>query len=169
MSSPVHNTARIEWTGATEHDAGSLANGPASPAEKSKLDEAKEFLRDELASGPMWAKIILRDARDAGVASATLYSAKSALRIRSEKIGVEGWQWSLPPKKILIPPRGTRFRIFATFATGGEEDLHNFLIYPKVMEILKAMKVGEGKLMTIILPRTPVGVRGAPRRVAGAA
>ena len=98
-SSPVHDTARIEWTGATDHDADSLANGPASPADKSKLDEAKEFLRDELSDGPMWAKIILRDARDAGVAQATLYGAKSALRVRSEKIGTEGWQWSLPTRE----------------------------------------------------------------------
>ncbi len=108
VSSPVHNTARVEWTGATEHDADSLANGPASPSEKSKLDEAKEFLRDELADGPMWAKLILRDARDAGVAQATLYSAKSALRVRSEKIGVEGWQWSLPPKEDDDPPSGPK-------------------------------------------------------------
>lgn len=99
VTSAVHDTARIEWAGTTEHDANSLASGPASPAEKSKLDEAKEFLRDELSDGPMWAKAILRDARDAGVAHATLYSAKAILRVRSEKVGVEGWQWSLPTKE----------------------------------------------------------------------
>ncbi len=104
VTSEIHDTARIEWTGTTAHDANSLASGPASPAEKSKLDEAKEFLRDELSDGPMWAKLILRDARDAGVAQATLYAAKTALRVRSEKIGVEGWQWSLPTKEDDDPP-----------------------------------------------------------------
>jgi hypothetical protein len=99
VTSTVHDTARIEWTGTTEHDANTLASGPASPAEKSKLDEAKEFLRDELSDGPMWAKAVLRDARDAGVATTTLYSAKTALRVRSEKVGVEGWQWALPTKE----------------------------------------------------------------------
>ncbi len=104
VTSEVHDTARVEWAGTTDHDANSLASGPATPAEKSKLDEAKEFLRDELSDGPMWAKLILRDARDAGVATATLYGAKTALRVRSEKIGVEGWQWSLPTKEDDDPP-----------------------------------------------------------------
>jgi hypothetical protein len=104
VTSEVHDTARVEWAGTTDHDANSLASGPANPAEKSKLDEAKEFLRDELSDGPMWAKLILRDARDAGVATATLYGAKTALRVRSEKIGVEGWQWSLPTKEGDDPP-----------------------------------------------------------------
>jgi len=104
VTSEVHDTARVEWAGTTDHDANSLASGPATPAEKSKLDEAKEFLRDELSDGPMWAKLVLRDARDAGVAQATLYAAKTALRVRSEKIGVEGWQWSLPTKEDDDPP-----------------------------------------------------------------
>jgi AAA domain len=103
VSSEVHDTARVEWVGVTDHDANSLASGPASPAERSKLDEAKEFLSDELADRPMWAKQVLKDARDAGIAQATLYSAKTRLRVRSEKIGVKGWQWSLPTKEGTTP------------------------------------------------------------------
>jgi hypothetical protein len=106
VSSEVHNTARIEWMGATEHDANSLASGPTTPEEKTKLDEAKEFLRDELSDGPMWAKTVLRDANDAGVSRATLYTAKTQLRVRSEKVGTEGWQWSLPTKEDDDPPTG---------------------------------------------------------------
>jgi hypothetical protein len=45
-------------------------------AEKSKLDEAKEFLRDELSDGPMWAKQVQMDARDAGISSGTLANAR---------------------------------------------------------------------------------------------
>src|SRR3712207_3307082 len=56
ITSSVHNTARVEWVGTTDYDANGLASAPATPAEKSKLDEAKEFMRDELGSGPMWAK-----------------------------------------------------------------------------------------------------------------
>lgn len=66
----------------------------------------------------MWAKIILRDARDAGVASATLYSAKSALRIRSEKFGVEGWQWSLPPKEDPDPSSGHKVQDLRNLRNG---------------------------------------------------
>jgi KaiC/GvpD/RAD55 family RecA-like ATPase len=92
------NIGRIEWMGITSHDANSLASGPASPAEKSKQDEAKEFLRDELGDGPMWAKTVYRDADAAGISKGTLLIAKNAMRVYSEKIGTEGWQWSLLPE-----------------------------------------------------------------------
>jgi hypothetical protein len=42
-TSATHDTARVEWMGVTDHDANSLANCPASPAEKTKQEEAKEF------------------------------------------------------------------------------------------------------------------------------
>jgi len=91
------NIGRVEWRGATEHDANSLASGPASPAEKTKQDEAMEFLRDELADGPEWARTIYQDAHSAGISRGTLLIAKSTLRVRSEKVGTQGWQWSLAP------------------------------------------------------------------------
>ena len=98
VSSPVRNTARIEWTGATDHDANSLASDASTPHEKSVLDEAKEFLAEELSDGPMWAKQVYKDARDAGISDASLRRAKAVLKVRSEKIGADGWQWSLPSK-----------------------------------------------------------------------
>src|SRR5215217_2641275 len=91
------NIGRVEWRGATEHDANSLASGPASPAEKTTQDEAMEFLRDELADGPEWARTIYQDAHSAGISRGTLLIAKSTLRVRSEKVGTQGWQWSLAP------------------------------------------------------------------------
>jgi KaiC/GvpD/RAD55 family RecA-like ATPase len=93
------NIGRVEWKGITEHDANSLASGPATPLEKSRLEEAREFLYEELKDAPMWARAVYRDASDAGIARRTLEDAKSAMRVRSEKIGTEGWQWSLPEKK----------------------------------------------------------------------
>jgi putative DNA primase/helicase len=96
ITSAVHDTARVEWTGVSSHDANSLAAGPGNPQEKSELDAAKEFLTDELGSGPLWAKQVFRDAREAGVTEKTLYRAKAALRVRSQKHGTEGWIWRLP-------------------------------------------------------------------------
>jgi hypothetical protein len=96
VTSVVHDTARVEWAGPTDHDANSLASGPTSPIEKTKQDEAKEFLRSELADGPEWAKQIFKDAAAAGISQGTLYLVKPQLRIRSEKVGTGGWQWSLP-------------------------------------------------------------------------
>ena len=104
VNSEVHKTARIEWKGVSDHDANSLATGPASPMEKSKQDEAKEFLRDELRDAPMMAKQVFQDAHDAGVSEATLRIAKTQLGVKSEKVGTEGWQWSLPtPLEPLAP------------------------------------------------------------------
>jgi hypothetical protein len=96
VTSTAHNTARIEWMGVTDHDANSLAAGSVSPHEKTELEAAKEFLCDELKDGPVWAKQVYNDARDAGVTERTLRRAKDALRVKSEKIGTEGWSWSLP-------------------------------------------------------------------------
>jgi hypothetical protein len=91
--------ARVEWLGTSEYDANGLAADAASPQDKSELDEAKEFLRDELADGPMWAKQVFKNARDANVAEKTLRRAKAVLRVKSEKIGTEGWSWSLPDER----------------------------------------------------------------------
>jgi hypothetical protein len=106
VTSAVHDTARIEWAGISAHDADSLAAESASPYEKSVLDEAKEFLREELASGPVWAKQVFRDGRDAGIAEITLRRAKTALRVRSERQGTEGWAWRLPDESDHRPPDG---------------------------------------------------------------
>jgi putative DNA primase/helicase len=93
------NTARVEWLGFSEYDANGLAAAEGkTPHEKSQLDEAKEFLEEMLSGGPMWANTILNDARKAGVSQTTLYRAKAQLRVKSDRIGEEGWQWSLPTK-----------------------------------------------------------------------
>jgi len=93
------NTARVEWLGFSEYDANGLAAAEGkTPHEKSQLDEAQDFLQEMLSGGPMWANTILNDARKAGVSQTTLYRAKAQLRVKSDRIGEEGWQWSLPTK-----------------------------------------------------------------------
>ena len=96
VTSAVHDTARVEWKGVTDHDANCLAAGGVSPHEKSVLDEAVEFLRDELGRGPVMAQQVFKDAREAGVAEITLRRAKTTLRVRSGRHGTEGWAWRLP-------------------------------------------------------------------------
>jgi hypothetical protein len=96
VSSIAHDTARVEWAGTTDHDADSLAADSGTPQERSELDGAKEFLHKELGGGWEWAKVVFRDAEQAGVSRRTLYRAKDALRVRSEKLGTEGWIWALP-------------------------------------------------------------------------
>jgi hypothetical protein len=96
VSSAEHNTARVEWKGVTDHDANSLAAGGVSPHERTALDDAKEFLQEELADGPVMAKQMFKDARDAGHTEITVRRAKTKLRVQSEKQGAEGWAWRLP-------------------------------------------------------------------------
>lgn len=109
VTSVVHDTARIEWAGVTEHDADSLAADSATSLhEKSELEAAREFLREELKDGPMCAKHVYRDAKDAGISERTLRRAKDALRVKSEKVGTEGWRWTLPPEGGQPPSKGPR-------------------------------------------------------------
>ncbi len=101
VTSAVHDTARIEWKGVVDLDANSLASSGASGDARSVLDDAAEFLREELSADPIWVKQIFKDARDAGIAEITLRRAKDALGVKAEKQGVEGWAWRLPTP----PPR----------------------------------------------------------------
>jgi hypothetical protein len=47
----------------------------------------------------MWAKQVIRDSSEAGIAKRTLDAAKAQMRVRSKKAGTDGWQWSLPEKE----------------------------------------------------------------------
>jgi len=69
---------------------------------KSALDEAADFLRDELADGPVEAKQVFSDAKSLGIYERTLNRAKSKLRITSKREGESGKRgiarvkWQLP-------------------------------------------------------------------------
>ena len=59
--------------------------------------EAVEFLEDALAGGPMAVSEVQAAARKAGITSKSLRSAREALRIKPEKLGMDqGWVWRLP-------------------------------------------------------------------------
>ena len=69
---------------------------------KSAIDEAADFLRDELADGPVEAKQVFSDAKSLGIYERTLNRAKSKLRITSKREGESGKRgiarvkWQLP-------------------------------------------------------------------------
>ncbi len=119
VTSPVHDTARVEWMGVSEYDADGLAADATTPHERSQLDEARDFLREELSDGPVWAKQVYKDARDAGISDATLRRAKDLLRVRSEKVGTEGWAW-----RLLDAPKGPDGRGEGSHAVGHEHVEH---------------------------------------------
>lgn len=78
---------RIEWAGAVEE--------PAPVELVTALDRAKAFLIEQLAEGPVLAKVMLERAKQAGVAERNLREAKKKLGIKSD---------GRPPT--WLPPRG---------------------------------------------------------------
>ena len=67
--------------------------------ERSALEDAKAFLESVLRTGPVSAKRIYAEAREAGHAERTIRRAQKALGIQPMKEGMkEPWTWALPPK-----------------------------------------------------------------------
>lgn len=63
----------------------------------SELDDASNWLRDQLANGPRRATDIDRDAREAGYTSATIRRAKARIGAEAVKSAFGGaWEWRLP-------------------------------------------------------------------------
>ncbi len=90
------------WTGVSDLTAAKIMAPEDSGEGKSVRDEASDFLRDELADGPVEGKQVYSDARDMGISERTLNRAKSELEIvtkRQGEIGKRGggkWTWELP-------------------------------------------------------------------------
>lgn len=83
----------IEWLGTSTRSTTELLN-PPKPKEPSALDEAKAFLRNQLAGGTKPAVDVKAAATDAGISDATLNRAKTQLRVKSIKAD-NGWNWAL--------------------------------------------------------------------------
>ena len=60
------------------------------------VQEAMDFLRDELAHGPVAVKFIQKRARGAGISDKALRNAREALGIKPKKEDFyAGWVWEL--------------------------------------------------------------------------
>src|SRR5215213_8635962 len=96
VPAPDHpHAAAIRYHGVVEMKARDILKAPVEDEERSAMDEAKEFLRVTLADGPIAAKEIERDGKDAGHSWATVKRAKEALGINPVNRGTV-WYWSLP-------------------------------------------------------------------------
>jgi putative DNA primase/helicase len=70
--------------------------------------EAREFLLEHLEAGPVLRETLVEEAKEEGIAFATLKRAKKELGIKSRKQHgrTDGqWLWELPPKKNTPPKR----------------------------------------------------------------
>jgi hypothetical protein len=69
-----------------------------------RLDEAKVFLRKHLAVHPVPARMLIMDAKAAGIASRTLHRAKDVLGVQVQRQGWgQGgqWLWAVPTEQEL--------------------------------------------------------------------
>lgn len=87
----------IRWAGTSNVAARHLTAENDGPDALADRIEARELLRVLLAGGPVPAKSIIANARDAGIGERTLRKAKNDLKVKSEKAGLDGgWTWALP-------------------------------------------------------------------------
>jgi hypothetical protein len=95
----------IEWhanhVDVTASEAMQAAADSKAPAAR---DQAKKFLREILAGGPVLRKQIEEAAKANGISDRTLWRAKDNLKITADK-KVDGWFWALPlPPLAELPP-----------------------------------------------------------------
>ena len=77
-------TVRIDWlTGTSTLTAGQLLAAPVDDDDRSALGDACDFLREELADGPIPAKELEERARKARHAPKTLARARTTLKVQS--------------------------------------------------------------------------------------
>lgn len=89
-------TSRIEW----EREAVTMTADEAmridiDPDKSGEREEAKQFLLDLLANGPVLATEAERQYQEAGLSKRTIERAKKDLGIVSEKQGKNGWTWAI--------------------------------------------------------------------------
>jgi putative DNA primase/helicase len=93
-------TSRTVWEAESVAVTADEALAPLQAAEeRSAVQDAGDFLRGLLASGPVPSRQVKAGANAGGHAWAAIRRAQKALGVRVEKCGMlEGWEWRLPSK-----------------------------------------------------------------------
>jgi hypothetical protein len=107
---PVENGAvRVDWKGESTLNAAALLSAPTDHEERSAAQEAQDFLRDALSSGPEPVANLRKQAGEAGISWRTVERAKASLGVRAAREGEAGkrgggaWVWALPTIKTAKP------------------------------------------------------------------
>lgn len=101
------DTSKVVLLGETNQTARDLLEQPGSSEERSARDHAADFLREELAAGPVASSVLKHNADDAGVSWRTVERAKKVVGARSVKSSAGSWQWELDPSTPTTrPPDG---------------------------------------------------------------
>jgi hypothetical protein len=94
---PGHDMPIVEWLGQTTLQAEDLLKLSSAEA-PGALEQAVDFLKDQLEEGPKGASRIFSAGEKRSISKRTLDRAKQQLNVRSTKTP-EGWQWELPKSK----------------------------------------------------------------------
>jgi hypothetical protein len=92
----IVKTSRIEWLGSSDAGADDLVAAALPPPRASKVSEAQEFLRAELADAPRLTKDVEARAEDAGIRPSALTRARKDLGVIAEHRFDGQWQLVLP-------------------------------------------------------------------------
>ena len=98
QSDPIIGTSRIMWESekVTVSADEAFSQGAKDYSEHSTIEEAKDFLRDQLANGALKAGDIMKASKGAGISEATLRRAKTDLKIKATQDDFHGpWYWRL--------------------------------------------------------------------------
>jgi hypothetical protein len=96
----------FSWTGESDLTSARLLSYAPSESERPALDEACEFLRDELGECDVDVATLKANARRAGISEITLRRAKDRLNIKAKKVGgyfggkKSRWVWCLPGERL---------------------------------------------------------------------
>ena len=88
----------FRWDGVSSLGAEDLVVAP-DPVERSKVEEAKDFLRQALAGEPVPSTEVFKQAKDLHISTAAVRRAKTDLKVKSVKIGKE-WYMGLAPEAV---------------------------------------------------------------------
>jgi AAA domain len=91
------------WRGESGLSDGGLLFPEPDAEKRVALREAMEFLRIELAAGPVPALKLLREAHEQGISETTLRRAKLRLGVGSHKDGQLRWNWYLSGPSLALP------------------------------------------------------------------
>jgi len=88
------------WRGESGLSDAGLLLPEEDTQKRTALHEAMEFLRRELAAGPVPATRMRQTAKELGISIRTLKRAKAHLGILSDKDGQAKWDWRLPESSL---------------------------------------------------------------------
>ena len=91
----------FSWTGESRLTAADLLAAESGGDDRAADEEARAFLRELLADGPLAARKVFEEARKAGISEITLRRAKAREGVTTQKVGFQNtahWLWHVPSK-----------------------------------------------------------------------